>query len=498
MTKYYLGVDQGTTGTTALLIDDRWKVVSRGYYMHRQIYPMAGWVEHDPIEILHGCISAVQQAINGCPECKKGEIAAVGIDNQGETCTAWNRKTGQPIYNALVWQDRRTSEFCDRLKAEHGEEIRKITGLVSDAYYSASKFRWILDHVENAREMAARGELCMGTLDSFLIWHLTGGKAWATDASTAGRTMLMDMRRAEWSSEMLDWCGIPRRLLPEIYDCSCIYGYTDPDKFLGLRVPIGASLADAHAALAAQGCFSLGDVKATYGTGCFMNMITGREMRLSDHGLTTSLPLQIQGERTYAFGGAVYIAGAAIQWLKDGLNLFEHAADTQAMAQRVPDTNGVYFVPAFSGLAAPWWDQYARGLMIGITGGTNKFHIVRAVLESIAFQVYDNMETMQRDAGTTLTVLKADGGPVDNEFLMQFQADMLGIPVEIPSEKETSAYGAAFLAALAIGDFDYVEQVRQCLKMKRRYIPAMSEDERLSRIAMWRKAVARTRDWAKG
>lgn len=497
MAKYFLGIDQGTTGTTALLINEKWEVASRGYREHKQIYPKPGWVEHDAEEILDACLYAAQQAIDACPQCSTKDIVSLGIDNQGETCTIWNKKTGKPIFNALVWLDRRTADMCDALKKSDGEYIRATTGLHADAYYSASKWTWILDNVPGARDLAARGELCAGTLDSFLIFRITGGETWVTDASTAGRTMLMNMSKGEWDARMLDTFRIPRSILPDIHDCSEVYGYTDPDAFLGIRIPIGASLADAHAALAAQGCLDAGDIKATYGTGCFMNMIIGNQLILPEGGLTVSLPFQINRKRTYAFGGSVYIAGAAIQWLKDGIGLIGSAAETQALAQSVSDTNGVYFVPAFNGLAAPWWDQYARGTMVGVTASVTKAHIVRAVLESIAFQAFDNMEAMRKGANATLKTLKADGGPVDNAFLMQFQADILGSPVEIPNEKETSAYGAAFLAALAIREFGDIRDVKHCLKMKKRYEPQLSEDERLAKIDMWHKAVERSLNWAR-
>lgn len=495
MAKYFLGIDQGTTGTTALLIDEKWNVVSRGYREHKQIYPRAGWVEHDAEEILDACLYAATQAIHGCPQCSMKDIVSLGIDNQGETCTLWNKKTGKSLHNALVWQDRRTADMCDKLKESDGGYIRRTTGLHADAYYSASKFTWLLDHVEGARELAAKGELCAGTLDSFIIFRITAGKTWVTDASTAGRTMLMDMHTGQWDDRMLNMFRIPKSILPDIHDCSEVYGYTDPDSFLGIQIPVGASLADAHAALAAQGCLDAGDIKATYGTGCFMNMIIGNEMILPEGGLTISLPFQINGQRTYAFGGSVYIAGAAIQWLRDGLGIINSATETQSLAESVNNTNGVYFVPAFNGLAAPWWDQYARGTMVGLTASVTKAHIVRAVLESIAFQAYDNMEAMRKGASTTLKTLKADGGPVDNAFLMQFQADILGSPVEIPNEKETSAYGAAFLAALAMGEFSDIRDAKQCLKMKKRYEPHLSDDERLAKIDMWHRAVERSLNW---
>ena len=497
MPKYFLGIDQGTTGTTVLLINEKWDVVSRGYCKHKQIYPQPGWVEHDAEEILGACLSAVRQAVDGCPDCSKQDIVSVGIDNQGETCTVWNAKTGKPIHNALVWQDRRTADLCDQLRETHGEYIRKTTGLYADAYYSASKFTWILDTVEGARDMAARGELCAGTLDSFLIYRLTNRKSWITDASTAGRTMLMNIRTGQWDEEMLDLFRIPKRILPPIHDCSQVYGVTDPAVFLGMQIPICASLADTHAALIAQGCLDVGDIKATYGTGCFINMITGKDCVLPGNGLTVSLPFQINGKRTYAFDGSVYIAGAAVDWLKDGLGLIASASDTQRLAESVSGTNSMYFVPAFNGLAAPWWDQYARGTIVGITASVTKAHLVRATLESIAFQVYDNMEAMRKCAGTAPGMLRAGGGPVDNAFLMQFQADILGSPVQIPVEKETSAYGAAFLAALAIGEFGSICDSRQCLKMKMCYEPQLSEDERLSKIDMWHKAVQYSRNWAR-
>lgn len=496
MTKYFLGIDQGTTGTTTLLIDENWNSVSTGQVEHRQIYPQPGWVEHDPEEILAACSASVAEALRKYPSCNPKDIVSVGISNQGETCTIWEKATGRPIYNAIVWQDRRTSEFCDVLQAEHGDYIRNVTGLVPDAYFSASKFRWILDNVPGARERASRGELMAGTLDSFLIYRLSGKKSWVTDASTAGCTMLMRMKDGLWDETMLELCDIPAGLLPEINDCSKIYGFTDPEVFCGLRIPIAASLADAHAALCAQNCLLPGDIKSTYGTGVFMNMTTGDKLILSKNGLTSSLPWQIGGKRTYALGGSAYIAGGAVQWLRDGLGIVNRIGDSAALAQSVSDTGDVYFVPAFNGLAAPWWDQYARGLIIGITGGTSKAQIVRAVLESIAFQVYDNAMTMQLDSGSSISVMKADGGPVDNEFLMQFQADILGVPIQIPTEKESSAYGAAFLAALAVGEFSSIHDVKNCLKPKRQYLPNMSADERLSRVQRWHEAVKRSLKWA--
>ena len=498
MAKYYLGIDQGTTGTTVLLIDENWDVVSRGYKEHTQIYPKPGWVEHDPEEILSALIEATRQAISGCPECDPKDIVSVGIDNQGETCMAWDRRTGKPIYNAIVWQDRRTSGMIDSMISEEDSEyIRKVTGKIPDAYYSASKIAWILENVEEAGQLAKEGNLCAGTTDAFLIFRLTGGKAFVTDAATANLTMLENAPEGRWDERILDVFGIPMSILPEINDCSHIYGNTDPEVFLGLDIPIGASLADAYAALAAQGCLDPGDIKATYGTGCFMTMVVGKDRIIPANGLASSMPYQFDGVRTFALSGSIYMAGAAINWLRDGLGIIGSPQETETLAKSVPDTKGVYFVPAFTGLAAPWWDQYARGTIVGLTAAATKPHIVRSVLEAIAYQVCDNMQAFREAFPGEVKTLKVDGGPVDNEFLMQFQADMLGSPIEVPTEKETTAYGSAFLAALAAGEFEDIRDVKKCLKLKKRYEPSMSEDERQYRMDMWHKAVARSRNWAK-
>jgi glycerol kinase len=495
MTKYFMGIDQGTTGTTVLLIDENWNVVSRGYREHSQIYPRPGWVEHNPIEIFNNCQQAAKMAIDRCIGFRTSDIVSLGICNQGETCMIWEKDTGKPLYNAIVWQDRRTADTADKLGHDYGEYIREKTGLIADSYYSATKLKWLLDNVESAREKAVRGELLAGTLDSWLIWKFTGGSAHITDACTAGRTMLIDIKTSQWDQTLLGLLDIPRSILPPIMNCSEVYGYTTPDTFFGERVPVGASLSDAQAALFAQGCYDPGSVKTTYGTGCFMNLITGRIPVLSSNGLTTACSWKLNNERTYSLGGSVYVAGAAIQWLRDGLKIIETASQTQEMARSVSDTAGVFFVPAFSGLAAPYWDQYARGTIIGLTGGVKREHIVRATLESIAFQVCDNMAVMKQDSNLPIAMMKADGGLVENEFLMQFQADLLNIPVEVPTEKETSAYGAALLAALAIGEFSSPRDVKGCLKLLKRYEPQMSEDERHYRISEWHRAVKRSRNW---
>lgn len=494
MKKFFLGIDQGTTGTTALLIDEHWNVVGRGYKEHKQIYPAPGWVEHDPEEVLDACRYVVDMAIRSCPSCQPSDIVSLGIDNQGETCTIWNINTGKPLNNAIVWQDRRTSDFCDRLKASHEDYIRETTGLLPDSYFSGPKLRWILHNVADAYEMAKRGEILAGTLDSYIIWKLTRGLH-IMDPSTAGRSMLMNINTAQWDDTMLTLCDIPKSILPKICDCSAVYGFTEPEEFLGLRVPICAALTDAYSALLAQGCLEPGNVKTSYGTGCFMNMFVGDKPVISKHKLLSALPWQIKGKRYYALSAGAYIAGAAIQWLRDGLQIIKEAPETQWMAESVSNTNGVYFVPAFVGLAAPWWDQYARGLLIGITGSVKKEHVVRAVLESIAFQVYDNTKIMELDANFPILAMKADGGLVDNRFLMQFQADLLGIPVEVAEEKESAAFGAAFLAALAMDEFDSIYDIKKIIKVKERYLPRMGTDERESLIAQWHRAVGRSKNW---
>lgn len=497
MGQYFIGVDQGTSGTTVLLLDESWRVAGRGFSKHRQIYPKPGWAEHDPEEIFACVCAAMEQAVAEAG-CRWEEVASIGLDNQGETCLVWEKATGRPLYNAIVWQDRRTAAFCDEIGTAHGGYIRATTGLLPDAYFSATKYRWILDNIPHARSRAEKGELLAGTLDTWLIWKLTGGAAFVTDASTASCTMLMNMQNAKWDKKMLEICGVPENILPPIMDCSAVYGRTAPELFGGAGIPIAASLADAHAALFAQNCRRPGDIKATYGTGCFINMVAGERFIVAEQGLTSSLPMQLKGKRTYALGGSVYVAGAALGWLRDGLQILDDPSASGAMAMAVPDTNGVVFVPAFTGLAAPWWDQYARGMIIGLTGGVTRAHVVRAALESIAFQVNDNLEAMQKEAGGALSVMKADGQPVDNPFLMQFQADILGIPIEVPAEKETSALGAAFLAALAVGHFASPDDVAGCLTLRQRYEPRMAAPERDSRVGEWRRAVERCRGWAQG
>jgi len=420
--KYYLGVDQGTTGTTALIFDEEWDICGKGYTEHTQYYPKPGWVEHDPIEIWKKTKESVARALDKAG-LKAQDLRVMGLDNQGETCMVWDKNTGEPIYNAIVWQDRRTARMADELREDWGDIITRKTGLPVDAYFSALKIKWILDNVENAWNKVEKGELLIGTLDTWLLWKMTGGKIYITDPSTASRTMLFNLHTSQWDDEILEIIGIPRSILPEIMESVDIYGYTSPTEFFDAKVPIAGSVVDQAAALFGQVCFQKGSVKTTYGTGCFMLMNTGNKPIHSQNGLITTAVWSMDKRITFALDGGVYIAGAAIQWLRDGLGIISSPEETESLANSVPDTGGVYFVPAFVGLAAPYWDQYARGMMIGITGGTTRPHIVRATLEATAFQVAENLEVMRKDSGMDIDVMRVDGGAVVNQFLMQFQAE---------------------------------------------------------------------------
>lgn len=494
--KYFIGLDQGTTGTTALILDENWAMLSRGYSEQKQYYPQSGWVEHDPIELWENAKSSIAVALEKAG-LEINDITVIGLDNQGETVVVWDKNTGLPLYNAIVWQDRRTAREADRLNEEWGTVIKEKTGLIVDAYFSALKIKWVLDHVDGAREKAENGELLAGTLDSWLIWKLTGGKLHITDYTTASRTMLMNINDGCWDEEILNKLQIPRTMMAEIRSTSEYYGNTDPTVFLGGTVPIAGSAVDQQAALFGQACFEPGTVKTTYGTGCFMLMNTGEQMIESKNGLLPTVAWGMDGKLTFALDAGVYITGAAIQWLRDGLQIIESASQTEAIAKSVPDSGGVYFVPAFVGLAAPYWDQYARGTMIGITGGTTRAHIVRATLESIAYQVAENLEVMRKDSNIDIQVMRVDGGAVENEFLMQFQADLLGIPVDVPVITETTPLGAAYLAALAIGEFKSTEEIASKWNLKKRYIPQISQEEREKLMEGWRAAVERSRNWAK-
>ncbi len=492
--KYYLGLDQGTTGTTALLLDESWNVAARGYKEHTQIYPESGWVEHDPMEIWDAILESINMAIKEAG-IESNQIACIGLDNQGETCMVWDKNTGKPVYNAIVWQDRRTARYADQLAEQYGERIRQKTGLVIDSYFSATKIKWILENVDGAMAKAKAGDLIAGTLDSWMIWKLTHGNVHITDQSTASRTMLLNIHTGVWDDEILEMVGIPKSVLPEIRDSAEIYGYTDPLDFFGVKIPISGSVVDQQAALFGQACYTPGTVKTTYGTGCFMLMNTGDKPVYSENGLLTTVAWGLDKKMTFALDGGVYIAGAAVQWLRDKLQIITNSAQTEEMAASVANTGGVFFVPAFAGLAAPHWDQYARGTIVGLTGGTTKEQIVRATLESVAYQVKDNLDVMNTDAGIPIQVMRVDGGMVANNLLMQFQADILGIPVDVPVITETTALGAAYLAAFGTGEFKSLDELTSKWKLGRRFEPTMSADQRESLLYNWHRAVERAKAW---
>ena len=491
---YYLGIDQGTTGTTALVLDRKWKVLGRGYKKHTQIYPRPGWVEHDPEEIFKALLEVCKEAVQNAGISFK-ELAGLGLDHQGETCTMWNARTGETVYHAIVWQDKRTADLCNNLAREHGGEIEETTGLYADAYFSASKFNWILNNVEGVREMHRRGELRAGTLETYLLWRISGGGIFITDPGSAGRTLLMDIEKADWDDRMMELFEIPPDILPPIGETCFIKGHTSPDVFFGVSIPVCASITDGASALLAHGCVEPWTVKVSYGTGCFANLNVGNRPIFSKKGLLTALPWQIDGKKCYSLNGSAYIAGAGLDWMCNNLNLLEKPVQSESMALSVPDSAGVVFVPAFSGLAVPWWDQYARGLMIGLTGGVRKEHIVRAMLESIALQVLDIIEVMKQESSLPIEWVRVDGGMVENKFLMQLQADLINLPVEVPEEKEMSAYGAAVLSAYAQGEFSALSDIKHCVDIKYRFEPAMSQDQREKTVELWHRAVERSLDW---
>ena len=492
--KYYLGLDQGTASNTALLLDSKWNVAARGYKEHKQYYPKPGWIEHDPMEIWGAIFESIQEAVN-LAGAKPEEIACIGLDNQGETVMVWDKLTGIPIYNAIVWQDRRTARYADSLTAKYGELIRKKTGLMIDSYFSATKIKWILDNVPDAREKAREGRLIAGTMDTWIIWKMTHGRVHVTDYSTASRTMLLNIHTGQWDDEILDIFEIDKKILPQICDSSMIYGYTDPLDFFGARIPISGSIVDQQAALFGQACYMPGNIKTTYGTGCFMLMNTGDKPVYSKSGLLTTVAWGLSGKMTFALDGGIYIAGAATQWLRDEMNIIKDASQTEEMAFAAKSNGGVYFVPAFAGLAAPHWDSYARGMIIGLTSGTTKEKIVRATLEAIAYQVKDNLEVMNMDASIPVKIMRADGKAAANNFLMQFQADILNIPVDVSEITETQPLGAAYLAALGIGEFQSIYDLADNWKLAKRYEPHMSSDERETLLYNWHRAVERSKRW---
>ncbi|MBQ8597437.1 MAG: glycerol kinase GlpK [Lachnospiraceae bacterium] len=495
MSKYVMALDQGTTSSRCILFDKKGNICSMAQKEFTQIYPQPGWVEHNPMEIWSSQLAVTIEAmakVGASPT----DIAGIGITNQRETTVVWNKYTGEPVYNAIVWQCRRTAETIDRLVEEgYGDMIKAKTGLVPDAYFSATKVAWILDNVPEAREMAEAGNLLFGTVDSWLIWNLTKGEVHVTDYTNASRTMLYDIHNLCWDKELLDLLNIPACMLPEVKPSSYIYGYTE-NAVLGGRIPIAGIAGDQQAALFGQCCFSKGQVKNTYGTGCFLLMNTGKEAITSGNGLLTTIAASTGEEVEYALEGSVFVAGATVQWLRDGMRMVRSASHTEEYALKADDTEGVYMVPAFAGMGAPYWNPYARGTVVGITRGCKKEHFIRAALESIAYQTYDVLKAMEEDAEVSIAGLKVDGGASANDFLMQFQADILGARVFRPECIETTALGAAYLAGLACGYWESKEEIRSNWQLGREFVCEMSEGRREKLLKGWKKAVRCALIWA--
>ena len=496
MAGYIMALDAGTTSSRSIIFSADGRIVSIAQKEFPQYFPRPGWVEHNANEIWatqYGTMAEAMQKIGAKP----GDIAAVGITNQRETTVVWDRQTGEPVCPAIVWQCRRTSEYCDELKARGLTELfRRKTGLVIDAYFSATKLRWILENVPGVRERARRGEVLFGTVETWLIWRLTGGAVHATDYSNASRTMLFNINTLDWDDEILALLDIPRCMLPEVRPSSGVFGYTDA-QLLGARIPISGAAGDQQAALFGQTCFRPGEAKNTYGTGCFLLMNTGEKPVFSDNGLITTVAWGAQGRVNYALEGSIFVAGAAVQWLRDEMRIIDSAADSEYMALKVPDTNGCYVVPAFTGLGAPHWDQYARGTIVGLTRGCNKCHIIRATLDSIAYQVGDVLTAMRADSGISLRALRVDGGASRNGYLMQTQADIINAPVMRPSCVESTAMGAAFLAGLAVGVWSGTDEIEKNWTLDREFLPSITQDERERRVRGWNRAVKCAYSWAK-
>ncbi len=496
MPKYIMALDAGTTSNRCILFNAAGEVCSMAQKEFTQYFPQPGWVEHDANEIFSTQLEVARQAMANIG-ASVGDIAAIGITNQRETTIVWDKRTGQPVCSAIVWQCRRTSEYCDELKAKGlTDAFRGKTGLVIDAYFSGTKLRWILENVPGARERAERGELLFGTVETWLIWKLTGGKVHVTDYSNASRTMLFNINTLRWDEEILAELDIPASMLPEVKPSSEVYGHTK-SQFFGGPIPISGAAGDQQAALFGQMCFQPGQAKNTYGTGCFMLMNTGDKPVFSRNGLVTTIAWGLEGKVTYALEGSIFVAGAAIQWLRDELKFIDSSADSEYMAKKVPDTNGCYVVPAFTGLGAPHWDQYARGAIVGLTRGVNKYHIIRATLDSLCYQTNDVLRAMEADSGIKLAALKVDGGASANDYLMQTQADIAGAPVERPSCVESTALGAAYLAGLAVGYWESREDVVRNAGIDRVFTPAIDEAARAKRIKGWNKAVKCALDWAR-
>ena len=492
MSKYILALDQGTTSSRAILFDKKQNIVGLAQKEFTQFYPHQGWVEHDPQEI-YSSQYAVMMEVIAQTGIEPSDIAGIGITNQRETTIVWDKNTGRAIYNAIVWQCRRTSDIIDRLVVDgHGEYIRSVTGLVPDAYFSASKIQWILDNVEGAREKAERGDLLFGTVDTWLVWKLTGGKVHATDYTNASRTMLYDIHKLCWDEKLLELFHIPASMLPKVCSCSEVYGHA---LIQGCNVPICGIAGDQQAALFGQCCFEPGDAKNTYGTGCFLLMNTGEKAVTSRNGLVTTIGIGLGGKVQYALEGSIFVGGAVVQWLRDELHLITEASDTEYFAKKVKDSAGVYVVPAFAGLGAPHWDMYARGAILGLTRGAGRNHIIRASLESIAYQTADVLSAMESDTGISLTELNVDGGASANNFLMQFQADIIGRGIRRPVIRETTALGAAYLAGLAVGFWHDLEEIKQVKEIETHFTAAMTEDIRTELLRGWHKAVQRSKDW---
>jgi glycerol kinase len=493
--KYILALDQGTTSSRAVVFDRRGKIISIASKEFQQIYPQPGWVEHDPMEIWDSQMEAARRALDSAGVSLQN-IAAIGITNQRETTVVWDRESGKPVYNAIVWQCRRTAPACSRIqKTKFAEKLRKKTGLVVDAYFSGTKVQWILEHDKKIRKAAERGDLAFGTIDSWLAYRLTGKKLHITDYSNASRTLLFNIHNLSWDREILRFLGIPEKILPAVKPSSQLYGHTSPAVFFGAEVPLSGIIGDQQGALFGQTCFRPGQAKNTYGTGCFLLMNTGEKPVISQTNLLTTIAWGTEKKVEYALEGSVFIAGAVVQWLRDGLRIISRASDSEPLAAGLSSNEGVYFVPAFVGLGAPYWDMYARGAILGITRGTTQAHIARAGLESIAYQTRDVLECMEKDSGIRLKELRVDGGAAANAFLMQFQADILGVPVVIQETTETTALGAAYLAGLAVGFWKSPQEIARNFKIKKRYLPKMPAKQRESLYRKWKMAVERARGW---
>ncbi len=496
MAKYVMALDAGTTSNRCILFNERGEICSMDQKEFTQFFPQPGWVEHDATEIWNTQLTVARNAMEKVGATYE-DIAAIGITDQRETTIVWDKVTGEPIFHAIVWQCRRTSEYCDSLKDKGlTEPYRQKTGLEIDAYFSATKLKWILDNVEGARERAENGELLFGTIDTWLIWKLTGGKVHVTDYSNASRTMMFNIHTLEWDDEILEELNIPRCMLPEVVPSSMVYGETDPSLFGG-PIPIAGAAGDQQAALFGQCCFEPGEAKNTYGTGCFLLLNTGETPVDSKNGLVTTIAWGLDGKVEYALEGSIFVAGAAIQWLRDQLRVIDSSGDSEYFATRVPDSNGCYVVPAFTGLGAPYWDQYARGCIVGITRGVNKYHLIRATLESLAYQANDVLGAMRADSGINLEALNVDGGASANNFLMQTQANITNIPVQRPICVETTAMGAAYLAGLAVGYWSGKDELLANRRLESRFVPDIDDEQRQKMIAGWRKAVRCTYGWAK-